>query len=171
MLGARVSDIIGSESAPGTTEPGLHLLPVETSFASLNEKTTQRCVARLTPSAARGLFAHLHEEYFSCYQIHVGRTIMAAGQDAGTPAFVVDAADNDGWLSANGWCAGGYLHGLFENDNVRHAMLRALSEHRSAHISLSELVSFNRQTEYDKLADWLRQYLNIQQLKELCDLL
>jgi adenosylcobyric acid synthase len=171
MLGERVSDTVGSESAPGTTEPGLHLLPVETSFAALNEKTTQRCQARLASSAARGLFAHIHEQHFHCYQIHVGRTIMSAGQETGTPSFAVDAAGNDGWLSADGWCAGGYLHGLFENDNVRHGVLRALAERRSAHMTIPEQIAFNRQTEYDKLADWLRQYLDIRQLKKLCDLL
>lgn len=171
MLGERVSDAIGSEANPGTIEPGLHLLPVETFFAALDEKTTQCCQACLAPSAVRGLFSHLHDQHFHCYQIHVGRTIMAAGLVAGTPAFVLDAAGNDGWLSADGWCAGGYLHGLFENDNVRHAILRALAERHSAHMAIPEQISFNRQTEYDKLADWLRQYLDIQHLKELCDLL
>jgi adenosylcobyric acid synthase len=171
MLGERVSDTVGSEGPIGTTEPGLHLLPVETFFAALDEKTTQRCHARLASTAVRGLFAHVQEQHFYTYQIHVGRTIMTAGQEAGTPAFAVDTSGNDGWLSADGWCAGGYLHGLFENDNLRHGVLRALAERLSAHIVIPERMSFNRQTEYEKLADWLRQYLDIRQLKELCDLL
>jgi adenosylcobyric acid synthase len=172
MLGERVSDNVGSETEAGTTEPGLHLLPVKTFFANLDEKTTQRCQASLAPSATRGLFAHVPQQPLHTYQIHVGRTVLIEQEGKeGNPAFVVDTASNDGWLSADGWCAGGYLHGLFENDGFRHGVLQALAERSGNTPLIIEQMSFNRQDEYDKLANWLRQYLNMQQLKDVYDLL
>lgn len=169
MMGERVSDNAGSEADPGTTEPGLCLLPVETFFAPLDEKTTQRCQARLAPGADRSLFAHVPQQPLQTYQIHVGRTIIATGLETDTSAFIVDGTD-DGWLSADGWCAGAYLHGLFENDGFRHGLLQALFERRFAQPLESEPISFSRHEEYEKLADWLQRYLDIDQLKEICDL-
>lgn len=172
MLGERVCDHAGSEAEVGTVEPGLHLLPVETFFTPLTDKTTQRCQASLAPSAAHGLFAYMPQQPLHTYQIHVGRTILADGNALpGSPAFVVDTSGNDGWLSADGWCAGAYLHGLFENDSFRYGVLQALAERRFAVPLITGQMSFNRQTEYDKLADWLWQHLDIQRLKEVCALL
>jgi adenosylcobyric acid synthase len=169
MLGERVSDSAGSEADPGTTEPGLHLLPVETFFAPLDEKTTQHCHAQLVPAAARGLFAYVPPQSLRTYQIHVGRTIVAPSVETGTPSFLI-AGVADGWLNADGWCAGAYLHGLFENDAFRHGVLRALFERRFAQPLEGEQTPFDRHQEYDKLADWLQRYLNIDQLKALCEL-
>ena len=75
MLGERVSDPLGSEALAGTVEPGLNLLSVETFFEPLSSKTTSQCQARIAPSAARGLFAHLGTDYFQAYQIHLGRSV------------------------------------------------------------------------------------------------
>jgi adenosylcobyric acid synthase len=169
MMGERVSDSAGSEADPGTTEPGLHLLPVETFFAPLGEKTTQRCHAQLTPAAVRGLLAHVPQQPLQTYQIHVGRTVIATERGSGTPPFSVDGAD-EGWLSADGWCAGAYLHGLFENDAFRHGLLRVLFERRFAQPLVDEQTPFNRHEEYEKLADWLQSYLDIDQLKAICEL-
>src|SRR5207245_11338236 len=104
---------------------------------------------------------HVDGQRFQGYQIHLGRTV-ATGRDRqrGTYAFVVPrfiagnsfTGNNDGWLSADGWCAGCYLHGLFENDSFRQGVLAALMERRSMQFVELERVSFNRQLEYDKLA-------------------
>jgi adenosylcobyric acid synthase len=169
MMGERVSDSAGSEADPGTTEPGLHLLPVETFFAPLDEKTTQRCHAQLASAADRGLFAHVPQQPLQTYQIHVGRTAIATEQGTGTSAFSVAGAD-DGWLSSDGWCAGAYLHGLFENDAFRYGLLRALFERRFAQPFMDEQTPFSRHEEYNKLADWLQRYLDIDQLKVICEL-
>jgi adenosylcobyric acid synthase len=106
------------------------------------------------------------------YQIHLGRTTMVTSGDTvvSTQAFETDTNGPDGWLDAAGWCAGCYLHGLFENDNFRHGVIATLLARRSAQPSTLLPMTFNRQLEYDKLADILRQHLNIQQLKHLCGL-
>ncbi len=74
MLGERVRDPLGSEAEMDSVEAGLHLLPIETVFAGLHEKTTRLCHAHINPPSRRGLFAALHDEDLQAYQIHLGRT-------------------------------------------------------------------------------------------------
>jgi adenosylcobyric acid synthase len=174
MLGERLSDFVGTEADAGRVEPGLNLLPVETFFEPISEKITQRSEARVDASAVRGLFANMHGQHFQAYQIHVGRTVTTGrnGQ-GGTCAFETSPTSptgKDGWLSADSWCAGCYLHGLFENDNFRQSILAALAGRRSAQLVMPEQVSFNRQVEYDKLAGLLRKHIDIHRLKALCNL-
>jgi adenosylcobyric acid synthase len=169
MLGERLSDFVGAEADAGTVEPGLNLLPVETSFEPISEKITLQSHVQVATSSLRGLFANMHGQRFQAYQIHIGRTVTKArnGQ-AGMYAFETSPLDKDGWLSTDGWCAGCYFHGLFENDNFRHSMIAALAGRRSTQPVVLERVNFNRQAEYDKLAGLLRQHLDIHQLKALC---
>jgi adenosylcobyric acid synthase len=172
MLGERISDPSGFEAGASTIEPGLSLLPVETTFVAPCEKVTLRCQVQITPASARGLFAQIQRQHLQAYQIHLGRTTTVASSDTltGTQAFATDTNGLDGWLSATGWCAGCYLHGLFENDNFRQSVIATLLARRSAQPATVAPVAFNRQLEYDKLAHILRQHLDIQQLKHLCSL-
>lgn len=171
MLGERLSDPTGVEADAGTVEPGLNLLPVETFFEPVNAKITLRSEAQVDSSAIRGLFANMHGQHFQAYQIHVGRTVPGGGNSKnGTHAFQVYPTGNDGWLSTDGWCAGCYLHGLFENDNFRQSIVAALAGRRSAQFVVPDQASFNRQVEYDKLADLLRTHIDIHLLKTLCEL-
>ncbi|QBD82706.1 cobyric acid synthase [Ktedonosporobacter rubrisoli] len=171
MLGERVSDPQGVESQVARIEPGLNLLPIETLFAALETKVTQRSRAQIDDATAHGLFAHLRGASFQAYQIHIGRT-DPSGENASQARrpFIIDTEQQDGWLSRDGWCAGCYLHGLFENDTFRQGIIRALMERKSSEPFVAEGSSFSRQREYDKLADWLRTYIDIAQLKELCGL-
>ena len=172
MLGERLHDPVGAEAEAGTVEPGLNLLPVETFFEPINEKVTLQSQAQVAASAVRGLLAHMNGQRFQAYQIHLGRTV-ATGRDSqrGTYAFEMSITDNtDGWLSVDGWCAGCYLHGLFENDNFRQGVLAALMERRSIQFVELERVSFNRQLEYDKLARLLREHVDIERMRVLCGL-
>jgi len=174
MLGERLSDPMGAEIEAGTVEPGLDLLPVETFFEAIGEKITLQSRVQIDEPAVRGLFAHLRGQSFQTYQIHLGRTGAVTGRNeqGGTWAFQTDASSVDGWLSADGWCAGCYLHGLFENDNFRQGIIAALEEQRSATLPITiEMTGFNRQAEYDKLAALLREHLDIERLKALCNLI
>ena len=172
MLGERLSDFAGAEAPAGTVEPGLNLLPVETFFEPVSEKIALQSVARIHEFAVWGLFTHLREQSFQAYQIHLGRTVALAGlnEQAGTWAFQIDTTGADGWLSADGWCAGCYLHGLFEHDHFRQGIMAVLAERRSRPLVVSDVAHFNRQAEYDKLAALLREHLDIRQLKALCHL-
>jgi adenosylcobyric acid synthase len=172
MLGERLSDFLGSEAQAGTVEAGLNLLPVETFFESLDEKTTLQCQAQVDASAAHGLFAHLGEQNFQAYQIHLGRTTATRRDDqAGSSAFKISTSGTDGWLSADGWCAGCYLHGLFENDTFRKGIVDAMTRRHSIEHVSSNSSRFDRQIEYDKLAAILRTHMDIPRLKARCHLI
>jgi len=169
MLGERVHDLVGAETETAAVEPGLNLLPVETFFAPTSEKLTVQCRVQVAAASQRGLFAHLSDQHFQTYQIHLGRTDTTGEYLPGTSAFELQTTANEGWLSNDGWCAGCYLHGLFENDSFRQGIIMALAQRGSKRLVMEQL-SFNRQTEYDKLADFLRRYLDMRQLKALCGL-
>ncbi len=168
MLGARVSDPTGAEGAAGTVEPGLALLPVTTTFPAIEAKITVQTEARVPVHARRGLLASVGDGAFAAYQIHVGRTLATDGEAATAP-FIVSPTERDGWLSADGWRAGCYLHGLFENDAFRHAVLAALRTRRGD-TDPAKLAPFDREREYDKLAAFLRAHLDMTQLKAVCRL-
>ncbi|GHO80762.1 cobyric acid synthase [Ktedonobacter sp. SOSP1-85] len=157
MLGERLCDPTGAEGCAGAVEAGLSLLPVETIFASLEEKVTSQSVANLTRTACRGLFAFVPEQPLRAYQIHLGRTADANSTSL-MPLLEVNGVA-DGFLSEEGWVAGCYLHGLFENDFFRHAILRALGERRAAPVP--EMRPFERMQAYDRLADILEKYLDL----------
>ena len=168
MLGTRVSDPTGAEGAAGSVEPGLALLPVTTTFPSISEKITVQTAARVPPAARRGLFAAVGEGPFAAYQIHVGRTV-ADDAGAGFAPFVLANDERDGWLSEDGWRAGCYLHGLFENDAFRHAVLAALQTRRGD-TAPATFAPFDREREYDKLAAFLRAHLDLARLRAVCHL-
>lgn len=171
MLGERLSDPSGAEAAAGTVEPGLALLPVETVFAPTNEKITLQSTVRLASSADYGLLHGLDDQSFKAYQIHLGRTELLSGSDTpGRVAFIAENSGPDGWLSETGWVGGCYLHGLFENDNFRQTLLATLAARRTLQPALPPTPGFSRQSEYDKLADLLRQHLDIPRLEEVCGL-
>jgi adenosylcobyric acid synthase len=168
MLGERVSDPDGVEASAGTVEPGLALPPGETRFESLVAKITIQSTGQIPSEALRGLFARMQGIRLQTYQIHVGRTRIPKGA-AGTSAFDLNGR-GDGWLSADGWCGGGYLHGLFENEGFRHRLLASLVQRRSPDGMLFEPVSFNRQAEYDRWANIIRQHLDLELVARACAL-
>jgi adenosylcobyric acid synthase len=168
MLGGHVVDPLGIENTEKNASPGLNLLPVSTIFSQLDQKVTVRSQTRVAASSARGLFAHLSGHLFHTYQIHVGHTVPVEEKDHQEAyAFTTDTSGGDGWLSSDGWCAGSHLHGLFENDAFREGLITSLASRRSIPLMASDQVPFNRQSEYDKLADLLRGHLNMGYLKGL----
>jgi adenosylcobyric acid synthase len=128
MLGRTIYDPQGVESAEGKTD-GLGLLPVSTTFEV--EKQTVR--ARGCVLAKEGLFAGAQGLEMAGYEIHMGRTVRSAEEVALLHVVArgeTEVEDFDGACSADGWVAGTYFHGLFENDRVRHSLLTNLALRR-----------------------------------------
>lgn len=157
MLGKRVLDPLGVESAEREAS-GLGLLDVVTSFAA--EKSTRQVKARV--SANRGLLAGVKRQELTGYEIHMGQT---SGDDD-TSAFLIfetpqGAADYyDGTLNAEGTVLGTYMHGLFHNSGFRQALLAYLRR-RAGLPEKSEETSPGKEQQYDRLADLIRQSLDI----------
>ncbi len=117
MLGEALIDLHGIDG----NGPGLGLLPLVTVFDA--DKTVQRTQA--TFGEVRGPWAALSGITASGYEIHHGQTAqhpaMAAAGD------VAHAAMHRGlaWQNAAGNVLGCYLHGLFEDPAVLHALFGA----------------------------------------------
>jgi adenosylcobyric acid synthase len=166
MLGAAIYDPDGSES--DTPEmAGLGLLPVVTHFSP--EKQTIRAEGQV--AAEQGLFAGARSLACSGYEIHMGRTVLA---DGALPLLHItrrgdqSASDTDGAISADGSAAGTYMHGLFDNDSLRHVLLANLAARNGTpHAPVRS--HFNREAQYDRLAAVVREHLNIENLYNIIE--
>jgi adenosylcobyric acid synthase len=154
MLGERITDPFGVEAAPGSEVAGLGLLPVTTTFAA--EKTTRRVDG--TVANGRGPWAGATGARAAGYEIHMGTTdATAPGVD---PLLSVEGRP-DGAASVDGLAAGCYLHGLFHNDELRHALLAALGRPEAP------VVHFDREAGYDRLAQHVRSHLDMERVYDL----
>jgi adenosylcobyric acid synthase len=154
MLGRRICDLLRVESNVTEVE-GLGLLSVVTTFEA--EKQTVRAAARVI--ATQGLFANMSGVEIKGYEIHMGRTDL--GDHIGSPLQVLSRGnasqipnDFDGAVSADGWIAGTYFHGLFDNDALREAMLGNLAARKN--VSRRRGAGFDREKMYERLAEVVR---------------
>ncbi len=162
MLGRTISDPEGVESAEGQVE-GLGLLPVDTVFEVV--KATYQVRARIETD--RGFFAEIEGQEIEGYEIHMGHS------RGGEPAFrllargdrPVDASD--GAVDQKGQVFGTYLHGLFDNPNLRRAWLRSLGwDAAFSGLSMIEV----REREYDRLARQVRESLDMERVYRIVGL-
>ncbi len=157
MLGQSLLDPDGTEAEPGARASGLGLLPVETVFAG-DKRTIQ---VQATLQATSGPFAELRGTPIRGYEIHMGRSYSL---DPTAPPLChigpPDSGHADGVLAAPGQIWGTYLHGLFDNDALRHAWLRSLGWQDHGR-------SFDRQRAYNRLADHVRAHLDMVALRQI----
>jgi adenosylcobyric acid synthase len=164
MLGLEIHDPLGAESDVPLVS-GLGLLPVVTTFAT--EKQTVQAQGRV--QAEQGLFARAAGLPCTGYEIHMGQTTL---RDGAAPLLDITArsgapADGvDGAAAAHGWTAGTYMHGLFDNDMLRHTLLANLAA-RAGHERTQPIMRFDREIAYDRLAATVRAHLDMAQLSRI----
>ena len=167
MLGRAVYDPEGVESRRGEVA-GLGLLPVVTRFDS--HKETHQVSGRV--AADRGLVDGARGLEFEGYEIHMG---SSEAQDAGPAPFELSrraggqAAKGDGAISADGWTLGTYVHGLFHNAELRRRILGNLAERKGVVLPRSD-APFSQSAEYDKLAELLRESLDMDAVRRTAGL-
>ena len=160
MLGERVLDP-GRVESNMTEIDGLGLLPLTTEFAG--SKETHRVRGRV--AQARGLLSGAGGAEIRGYEIHMGRT---AGPVAGAPFIIHDRTDvavtaansTDGAMDESGRVLGAYIHGLFHNNSLRRAVLQNLAAAKGLELPPSRLEPA-MEGEFDKLADWVRNSLDM----------
>lgn len=145
MLGAVVADPLGLESAERSA-PGLGLLPVATTLAA--QKTLTR---RSATDSATGLPVH-------GYEIHHGETAPLPGP--GAPLYA--DAPQLGWAAGRVW--GTYLHGVFDADDYRRAVLDRLRTAKGLAPLGAVQVRYGLDPALDRLADTLRASLNMDRI-------
>ena len=149
MLGQEISDPDGVEE--GGKIRGMELLPVSTIL--MPEK--KRCQIEGKIERLSGLFHVLSDCKFKGYEIHMGRT--------GTEEKVVVTS------GMNENIYGSYVHGLFDEGIIANTMVQALAEKKGIEIESGEFEDYQtfKDKQYDKLADTLRMYLNMEEIYEM----
>jgi adenosylcobyric acid synthase len=191
MLGTRLADAEGVDGSPGEW-PGLGLLAVSTVFTA--DKATRQVQGEIV--AADGFFSCLAGLPFTGYEIHLGRTTAAGpafAREGPTPPAPLPLREGggrppppapappflrreggqggvgllpDGALSPDGLVAGTYVHGLFHDAAVRTRLVGALARRRG--VALPDVTAV--EDPYDRLADAVRDHVDLERLFALCRL-
>lgn len=150
MLGEEILDPQGMES--GGSMEGMGLLPITTTLA--DEKTRKQVQGTVEP--LEGVFGALSGCRYEGYEIHMGQTRSRQGEQKGSVFWAGDIA--------NVW--GTYVHGIFDRGEMASALVRALADGKGA--SLPNILCENygdfKETQYEKLADTLSAYLDMEEI-------
>ena len=160
MLGSHLYDPDGIESTIPEME-GLNLLPLTTVFAG--SKETHRIHGHV--AGGHGLLRGASGAGITGYEIHMGRTsseglAMPFRIDDRTDIPVTPDTSHDGAMDAEGRVLGTYIHGLFHNGALRRAMLEELARRKGVNLPQAEQLGA-MDSEFDKLADWVRGSLDM----------
>jgi adenosylcobyric acid synthase len=170
MLGKEIRDPYHTESEKDGTE-GLGLLDMTTTFGE--EKLTSQVEADCEDwffmgekISARGLCG---------YEIHMGETEFLGVADA-HPLTITKRADTpvhitEGTCRADGLVFGTYIHGIFDHDEFRRAVLNVIRVHKGLpKIQNTRNVRAEKERSYDALADVVRAHLDMDKVREIMGL-
>jgi adenosylcobyric acid synthase len=175
MLGETIADPGAIESRTGSCE-GLKLLAIGTTFGL--EKRTAQVRARMAgPSLLGGGSEREVAGEISGYEIHMGRIERRTGVAASFRIIArnsalqnaADADALDGAISADGVVVGTMLHGIFENDALRSAVIRTLRQRKGIEGVEGPAVP-TREAEYDRLAATVRANIDWKTIQRIAGL-
>jgi len=160
MLGKLIIDKERVESNQERVE-GLGLLDVVTTFE--REKALKRTEARVLNGGE--VFREIEGQIVSGYEIHMGRSWVNSSVK---PFLKVLGKSRvfDGAVTEGRPIYGTYLHGIFENENLRLTFIHKIAEKKGLNINL-ESPSLGRDNSYDGLADFLRKGLDMKEIYKL----
>ncbi len=171
MLGQKLLDPHHTESSLDELA-GIGLIPAVTTFAA--EKLTHQVEATMSRRSFLGISAN--DARLSGYEIHMGQTefidpVEPAFSIIGRSGQAVDFAD--GVVSADGLVMGTYIHGVFDNDRFRRAVLDALRLKKGLPVFAGATVSYSAQKEaaYDRLAELVRANLDMDHVRRVMGLM
>ncbi len=166
MLGMKLLDPLGSESGTGD-QVGIGLLDIETIFEA--EKQTHQVEAVLLNE--EGFWKELKGQIVRGYEIHSGKTqiigkascLLEIKCRSGQQVQVADGAVNRG-----GRVFGTYLHGFFDNPSVLLALMNAIRQEKGMNLLVKQdLTAFDKELNYDRLAQAVRASLDMQKIFEI----
>ena len=152
MLGNEIFDPDGIEE--GGAMRGMELLPIVTVL----QKEKRRCQTSGTVDSIDGALKAISGCSYTGYEIHMGKTVYVDGRSDELPS-VVQAKDNTN-------VCGSYIHGLFDEGNLADAIVRALAKKKGVQLDDAAFMDYKsfKDREYDKLAETLRLYLNMEEI-------
>ena len=139
MLGLTVSDPDGIEGAAVTTLPGLGLLPVSTTMTA--QKTTRQVTFQFDGHECHG------------YEIHQGVS-SCRGTRCEVRGTSIVCADH---------CLGTYIHGFLDNAPVIDYLLK---DRAAGATPVQDMATFKQQ-QYDRLADHVRRYVDVDRIYQI----
>lgn len=160
MLGSRILDPNGVEE--GGSIRGMELLPLSTTL----QQEKKRCQVEGVLEPLEGALAAISGCAFRGYEIHMGKTTSADDVLIGAENMQSEEVDRVVVGGKNQNIYGSYVHGLFDNGNMANAIVQTLAKKKGITIEdgvFEDYQSF-KEKQYDKLADTLRQYLNMEEI-------
>ena len=158
MLGRMLLDPEHVESNE-TQAPGLGLLPVTTTFATV--KSTHQVRGHVVLD--KGILRGASKVSLKGYEIHMGKT---HGVDLLTPFHIEERSrrtchESEGCISLDGNVLGTYLHGLFHNGSLRRSILGELANRKGVPFRPAERV-ISKEEQYNRLAALVRSSLDME---------
>ncbi len=151
MLGRTIVDR-GFEGSVAEID-GMGLLDVETTFERY-EKQTRQVTKQVT--AGGPIIGSIRGEAVSGYEIHTGDTVSCR------PVF-----GDDGCIDESGIIFGTYLHGLFENENVRSALLGYLYMKKGIPVQGMSFEVVDREEGIRKFAELVKRHVDLPAIREI----
>ena len=168
MLGKKIKDPYHVEGEVEEID-GIGLLDTETIFEK--EKTTTQVEAIIYPNLS-GYMKNLSGKRVKGYEIHMG--ISRVGSEVSYLNLInkklgEEVSYLEGSINKNGNVVGTYIHGIFDEIDFTRELLNSIREEKGLEKLQSNVTSFDefKQNEYDKLADLLRENLDIQKIYEI----
>lgn len=149
MLGDEISD--PDEVEEGRSMRGMELLPVVTVL----QKQKQRGQTEGKIAQVSGILNGISGCGFDGYEIHMGKTGWSEKKEK-QPENVISAGN----------VYGSYIHGLFDHAETADVILHALGEKKGVSLQGGEMEDYRtfKEKQYDKLADTLRVYLDMEEI-------
>ncbi len=151
MLGKTIKDS-GIEDGESATFEGLGLLDIDTIFEAYEKRTVQ---VEKTVNGGGPILDPIKGEKITGYEIHMGLSTSR------TPVF-----SDDGCVDDSGLVMGTYLHGLFENVSIRHALICYVLNNKGLDFEGEDIPE---QDSYDELADVFRENIDMEQIYRILD--
>ncbi|WP_131043156.1 cobyric acid synthase [Clostridioides difficile] len=168
MLGKKLKDPYHVESEIEEVD-GIGLLDTETTFEK--EKTTTQVEATIVECISEYM-NNLKGKKVKGYEIHMG--ITKRGNDVRSLDLITKKLNKEvnyteGSVNKEGNVIGTYLHGIFDEISFTRAILNNIRKKKGLGELESKVNSFNefKDKEYDKLADFLREHLDIEKIYEI----
>ncbi len=153
MLGTSIHDPDGVESDQPVVD-GMGILDIDTNF--MDDKTTTRTRGTITGNS--GLLEGATGLNFAGYEIHVG--VSASHGEANPVMSPDDGGPPVGYVDESGRVLGTYVHDLLKNDAVVDRILSNVASMRGLS-GQYESDDFSQDAEYDRLADYIRESLDV----------
>lgn len=155
MLGETIADPDGVEE--GDSIQGMELLPVTTVL----QKEKRRCQTEGILEKITGPLQGMSGKDFQGYEIHMGKTLSK--EDAEYERSEKQPVIRTG---VNPNVYGSYVHGLFDRAQIAGKIVQALAKKKGISLQDGQMEDYQsfKEKQYDKLADTLRLYLNMEEI-------